>query len=429
MLIKNSNIETLPLAPDNTHYDEISELLLAGDWNGIGNWTGGYIDDTKRMDGHSGFMLTTTGSSVTLEYTFAESLDLSILSNYELLIWIDNPLQISNTSLRVTFHKTSGEYANINLRPRFNLGGANEGYYRVRFPRSGFSYQSGFTDTDWASVDKVSFSINCDAGDTVQCALITLRRVKQKGIVTINFDDWSPSVYNIAFPIMRKYNVQGAFYVMTSEIGKTDRVTSAQLQKLYNNGWDIGNHTHTHPDLTTLTENEVRAELATARQILLDLGFYRSCNLLATPSGTWSSDLLYIFKDFINFARFNAGWNAMVPLPAKWGEFPIAGYVSILNTDTVETTKTQIDKAKQEGLWYNPTWHYMNGSESSLDYDAIRFEEIIQYLAQLRDAGQVDIKTPSEVLMQIKNQDIYSESAHNVFAVRNKQIVKYPIQK
>lgn len=64
--------------------------------------------------------------------------------------------------------------------------------------------------------------------------------VAPKCVVT--FDDGIASQHSIAFPYMKARNLKGTIYI-TKNI---NALTLAQMQEIYNEGWDLGNHSTNH---------------------------------------------------------------------------------------------------------------------------------------------------------------------------------------
>ncbi len=71
-----------------------------------------------------------------------------------------------------------------------------------------------------------------------------------KNCVWLNFDDMDQSIYENAFPIMKKYDVQGTGFVITDHVGDPDfhniRMSpKKELLEMKNSGlWDFASHTH-----------------------------------------------------------------------------------------------------------------------------------------------------------------------------------------
>lgn len=63
--------------------------------------------------------------------------------------------------------------------------------------------------------------------------------------VVFTFDDGYDDFYYNVFPILKKYNVCAAVYIIGSKINKKGYLSSAQIKELYDSGLvEIGNHTH-----------------------------------------------------------------------------------------------------------------------------------------------------------------------------------------
>jgi peptidoglycan/xylan/chitin deacetylase (PgdA/CDA1 family) len=75
---------------------------------------------------------------------------------------------------------------------------------------------------------------------------------------SLTFDDGYSSAYNHLFPLLKKHKLPATFYVITNPINKESinptgkRVNWKQLQEMHNAGHEIGSHSISHADLTTL---------------------------------------------------------------------------------------------------------------------------------------------------------------------------------
>ena len=119
--------------------------------------------------------------------------------------------------------------------------------------------------------------------------------------VSFSFDDGFASNYRTA-RMLEEYGTVGMFFVPTSFIGTTTvdqarqlfgysqhidepAMTWAQLEDLRGRGHEVGNHTRTHPNVATLSDDQVREEIHGAAEILRErLG---ECRHFAWPFGRW----------------------------------------------------------------------------------------------------------------------------------------------
>lgn len=126
--------------------------------------------------------------------------------------------------------------------------------------------------------------------------------------VAVTFDDAYRSVHGRALPILERLGVPATLFVPTAYVG-SDRPMSwpgidqwvggpheselgclgvDELADLQAHGWEIGAHTHTHPHLTTLGEQDLADELGRPKALLEEwLG--TPCATLAYPYGDCSA--------------------------------------------------------------------------------------------------------------------------------------------
>jgi peptidoglycan/xylan/chitin deacetylase (PgdA/CDA1 family) len=95
--------------------------------------------------------------------------------------------------------------------------------------------------------------------ETFLDALLNGAELPPKPIV-LTFDDGHINVYENAFPIMKKLNFPGVIYILPKRIGAPEFVNEEQINEMLAAGWDIGNHSNNHLDLTT-DHDIVRAEV------------------------------------------------------------------------------------------------------------------------------------------------------------------------
>ncbi|WP_051897854.1 polysaccharide deacetylase family protein [Sciscionella sediminilitoris] len=91
-------------------------------------------------------------------------------------------------------------------------------------------------------------------------------------VVTLTFDDGNAD-QTAALPILRKYGMVGTFYIITGSVGEPNYLTRAELDNIAAAGNEIGGHTVTHPDLTTLPADEVMRQACLSRSTLAGWGY------------------------------------------------------------------------------------------------------------------------------------------------------------
>jgi peptidoglycan/xylan/chitin deacetylase (PgdA/CDA1 family) len=108
-----------------------------------------------------------------------------------------------------------------------------------------------------------------------------------QGFVSLTFDDGYYSSYSKGVPILDAAGLKCTFYTITRLVGDTadGYVTQSQLQTLYKNGHEIGNHTRTHPALSTVSSTQLTSETTGAQQDLIGWGYNPSASGFVAGTG------------------------------------------------------------------------------------------------------------------------------------------------
>jgi len=80
--------------------------------------------------------------------------------------------------------------------------------------------------------------------------------------VMLTFDDGYTDNYQVVAPILEKYGFTATFYIITDMVGNPEHMTWEQVVALDRKGMDIGSHSATHPDLTTIDATSLQTEVA-----------------------------------------------------------------------------------------------------------------------------------------------------------------------
>ncbi len=114
--------------------------------------------------------------------------------------------------------------------------------------------------------------------------------------VIITFDDGDLSIYPLAFPLLKKYNLKATFFIVSSYVGGVNYVSWDQLSEIasYSNPdaesiFSIGSHTATHAELGDLSLEDAELELYVSKQQIeeeLSVGV----DFVALPYGSGADD-------------------------------------------------------------------------------------------------------------------------------------------
>lgn len=86
--------------------------------------------------------------------------------------------------------------------------------------------------------------------------------------IILTFDDSYDDFYTKAYPELLKRKMKAITYVITDKLNSTGYLTTDQLREMRNNGIEIASHTLSHPDLKTLTDEELKKEISDSKTFL-----------------------------------------------------------------------------------------------------------------------------------------------------------------
>lgn len=79
--------------------------------------------------------------------------------------------------------------------------------------------------------------------------------------VALTFDDGYMDAYTTALPLLQRHGFVATFYIVSGFVGQPGYMGWAELRALRDAGMEIGAHSVTHPDLTSLGLEELRAQV------------------------------------------------------------------------------------------------------------------------------------------------------------------------
>lgn len=114
--------------------------------------------------------------------------------------------------------------------------------------------------------------------------------------VALTFDDGYMDAYTAALPLLQQYGFVATFYIVSGFVGQPNYMGWAELRALRDAGMEIGAHTVSHPDLTRLSLDDARTEIAQARAALMtELGV--PVLSFCYPGGRHSTDIAAIVRE------------------------------------------------------------------------------------------------------------------------------------
>ncbi len=201
-----------------------------------------------------------------------------------------------------------------------------------------------------------------------------------QGYVSLNFDDGWLSVYQNAIPILNAKGFKSDQFITTDYL--TDNypgyVKPNQVLEMQAQGHIIGNHTKSHPDLTSLTLAAAQAEIEGAKNNLVALGVPSANMSLAYPLGAYNNQI----KQLVQNAGHIAGRSSDGGYNDKLTDHYALRRQPMVNTTTFAQVKSYIDTARADKTWVVLLFHEIDNSGHQYSVTPALFQQIVDYLSQ-----------------------------------------------
>ncbi len=181
----------------------------------------------------------------------------------------------------------------------------------------------------------------------------------------------------------------GTLTVDDATMGIMDYMTADQVKDLQADGHEIGGHTQSHRDLTSLPIDEATTEISGGRQDLLDNGI-TTVKSFDYPYGAFNGNI----QDAVMNSGYTSGRSVVPGFNGK-RDNKFALFSESVNADTsLATIESWIDKAKADRTWLILAFHDITNNQDGLPYSTTpaNLKTIINYIG----AKSVPVKTVSE---------------------------------
>jgi len=202
-------------------------------------------------------------------------------------------------------------------------------------------------------------------------------------IASFAFDDGSMADYTRFKPIFESEGVPGCAAIITertepgyvSPTGGT-YMGEKELKELKELGWTVASHTHTHSNLTELTDSQLDFELRESSRILKEWGL--DYDIFVYPYGAYNDRVIKKVREFYQYAVDIDRYRSNLPGSINNMKISRVGGLSQPNR-TLEQCKAEIDNALLTGEWVIFEDHAGYGFyQDPANLDLLR--ELIQYI-------------------------------------------------
>ncbi|MET0952134.1 MAG: polysaccharide deacetylase family protein [Aeromicrobium sp.] len=214
----------------------------------------------------------------------------------------------------------------------------------------------------------------------------TSAAVGPRTVVSLTFDDANAN-QRTAATILDKYNLDGTFFVPSGFVGAPGYLTLADLNAFKAAGHEIGGHTTSHPDLTTLPSDEVKRQICNDRAWLSQQGF--AVRSFAYPYASVNASV----KAMVSTCGYNSARGlGDVRSPASCRNcvlaetLPPADAFETRAPDQVETNWTLrnmqdiVTRAETRGGWIQLTFHNICASGCDINVTPAVLEQFVSWL-------------------------------------------------
>ncbi len=151
----------------------------------------------------------------------------------------------------------------------------------------------------------VEHKFNVISASSLSAMLVAKQSIPPKTVV-LTFDDGYEDNYHLAFPVLKKYRLPAAIFLITDRIGQTNTTRRGntfpmlnwvQIKEMQASGLvEFYPHSLSHPKLDQLSEEEVTREVRESRTILEEY-LNRPAPIFAYPYGRYNQTVLNIMKE------------------------------------------------------------------------------------------------------------------------------------
>ena len=218
-----------------------------------------------------------------------------------------------------------------------------------------------------------------------------------QGMVTLTFDDGYAQNYQTALPLMNAMGIKSTQYWISSTIENGTPADIENYRQFVTSGHEIGSHTVTHQDLTTLDSATLQYELTHSKEYL-STTFNTPINAFAAPYGVTNKNVLSAIKqNYASERTVNMSYN----YNAK-NTFDIYNVraQSPVNTTTDAEVQSWIDYAKTNKVWVVICYHAIDTDAGTYSNTPTQFQD---HLNIIKNSG-LPVLTMSQAIAALQSQ-------------------------
>lgn len=381
---------TSPLTIANASVEVSANGATPDNWE-HSSWGTNSASFSYSSDAHTGSKsVKTTISSYTdgdAKWAFAPVTGLQNGYNYHFSTWIKASTQVHAVA---AFTMANGAVVYETLALPMSTNATTWTQYTTSFSAptgaQSMTVYMLLSSTGWVETDDYSLSTYTPTGFS-------------KGIVSVDFDDGWKNIYANGLPLLLKYGIPSTQYIISGKVGATGYMTKAQIAAFQTQGSEIGSHSVTHSDLTTLTPAQLTTELSKSQTTLRSYFGNTVATEFATPYGSYNANVIAgIKKYYVSHRSTDVGFNSK----DNFNPYNIV-VQNVQATTSTAQVKAWIDQALAQKTWLVLVYHQVENQVAAEDTDAVKTSDLDAQLNYIKSSG-ITVKTQGAALADVTAQ-------------------------
>lgn len=218
----------------------------------------------------------------------------------------------------------------------------------------------------------------------------------EEPLISVTFDDGWEVTYSDAMPLLQKYGIHTTQYVLTGVEDDQKYLSWKQIQAIHETGHEIGCHSHTHPDLRVLSNEDLYTQVHGCKTELNNR--FGETASFASPYGAFDQRTISVIRNDFTSQRNTNGDSSNgvtdddVNLAQNFNQFNIIG-MTIKRDTSVAEIKSLVNYTIEHNGWLVLTYHQADdgGSKYGIDIQSLeaQLKVINQAPARVVTVGEV----------------------------------------
>jgi peptidoglycan/xylan/chitin deacetylase (PgdA/CDA1 family) len=221
---------------------------------------------------------------------------------------------------------------------------------------------------------------------------------QNKANVIIMLDDGWKTQYTVGYNYMHQKKIRGSIAVIPGLIGEDGYMNKSDLYRLYDDDWDLLNHTYNHMVLSENNVDNQIYEINKANEWLNKQGFINPNKILIYPEGEYNPNTITVMKKlgYISGRSVLDGFNPKIPTDLY--EIKVKNVLSDTDPNDVNAW---IDHAISNNLTVVLLFHRFENDvdKTQMKYKEKDFYKIIDYIDKRRN--ELNIITYSDWIQSV----------------------------